>query len=119
MSNAVEAAAQDLETALRGVEGLRYYALGDAQVDPPAVVLGAPALAWEAYALAPTTATFPVFLVTALDDRALERLFAFLVPVAEALDAVADAAVQTANPGTYVAGTQELPCYTLNVEVAL
>ncbi len=118
MTNPVQAAAQDLETALSGVEGLRYYPLGS-NVDPPGLVMGPPALTWEAYCLTPTTATFPVFLVTALDDRALEQLFQYVVPVSEALEAVTDAAVQNASPGTYLAGTQELPCYTLSVEVAL
>ncbi|WP_435583377.1 hypothetical protein [Amycolatopsis thermoflava] len=117
MRTVTEAAAQ-LEAALKSVDGLRYVQLGS-DVDPPGLVLGVPQLNWEGYGSAPATATFPVIVVVAMDDRALEQLWKLVTPVATAVDTVPDAVVQTADPGVFNAGNQDLPCYTLSVEVSL
>ncbi|WP_435582917.1 hypothetical protein [Amycolatopsis thermoflava] len=114
----VAEAAQQLTTALATVEPLRLYTLGD-NIDPPALLIGAPQLTWDGYGPAATSATFPVFVIVAKNERALERLWEFVGPVAAAVDTVADAVVQTADPGTFPTGTQELPCYSLSVEVSL
>ncbi|OXM73085.1 MULTISPECIES: hypothetical protein [Amycolatopsis] len=115
----VSEAAQQIETALKTVDKLRLYQLDDDDIDPPGLVLGPPQLTWDGYGPAPTTATFLVFLVVAVDERALERLWQFVGPVAAALDTVQDAVVQSADPGAYPAGSQNLPCYSLSVEVSL
>lgn len=118
MSTVTEAA-EALEAALTTVEGLRTYRDPGANVAPPAVVLGPPLLRWEGFRAGPTSATFTVFLVTAADDRALERLWQWVPVVAEALDEVTDAATSTATPGTFPAGGADLPCYQLQAEVSL
>lgn len=114
----VKEATATLEAALKGVGGLRYFPLG-ANVDPPGLVLGPPMLERRANCFEWTDATFSVFIVVGMDDRALERLQQFVTPVADALDAITDAVVRTATPGVYNSGSQDLPCYTLNVEVSL
>ncbi|NIH81691.1 hypothetical protein [Amycolatopsis viridis] len=114
----VSEAAQQIETALKTVDKLRVYPLGD-DIDPPGLLIGAPQLTWDGYGSAPTTATFPVFLIVAMDERALELLWQLVTPVTAALDTVQDAVVQSADPGTFPAGSQNLPCYSFSVEVSL
>jgi hypothetical protein len=111
-------AALALEAALKTVAGLRLYRLGET-VDPPGIVVGPPQLVWESYGAGPATATFAVFVMVAMDDKALERLWEYVTPVAEAVESVADAVVRSADPGVYAAGTTDLPCYTLQVEMSL
>lgn len=118
MSNVVQAAALGLEAALKTVAGLRVYRLGTT-VDPPGIVVGPPQLAWEGYGGGPATATFAVFVMVAMDDKALERLWEYVTPVSEAVESVAAAVVRGADPGVYAAGTTDLPCYTLQVEMSL
>ncbi|MEU0467210.1 hypothetical protein ABZ215_24685 [Amycolatopsis sp. NPDC006131] len=112
-------AAQQLEAVLKTADSrLRFYTIGD-NLAPPAVLLGAPQLTWGTYGPAPTTATFPVFLIVDLDSRALERLWQLVGPVTAAIDTVPDAVVQSADPGMYPTGSQNLPSYSLSVEVSL
>lgn len=119
--SAVDAAAQRLTEALQGVEGVRLYDLGDANVDPPALVLGMPRLTFDTYTPGQITgATFPVFLVVAMDERAQPRLWELAEPVAEAIESVVDAAISgAAEPSLYLAGQTELPSYTFTVEMSL
>lgn len=118
MSNVVQDAALALEAALKTVAGLRVYRLGE-NIDPPGIVVGPPRLDWTAYCAAPTEATFAVFVMVGMDDKALERLWQYVPPVSEAVDAVTNAAVRSATPGIYTSGTSDLPCYTLSVEFSL
>lgn len=118
MSTVVQDAALALESALKTVEGLRVYRLSD-NVDPPAFVVGAPALRWDNFCGDPTEATFAVFLIETGDDRALERLWQHVGPASEAIDTVENAAVISAAPAIFEAGATPLPCYVLSVEVSL
>lgn len=115
----VKEAAEALEAALGAIEGARVYRELGATLDPPALVLGPPALSWEAVCREPTAATFIVHVVEAADERALERLWLLVPQVAEAIDSVLDASVRRADPGTYPTGGSELPSYSVQVDVAL
>lgn len=108
-----------LVTALRTVPGLRVAQDVGEVVDPPAAILGPPLLAWNGYCDGPTSATFTVNVVVTFDERAMERLFAFLPLVAVAVDSVPDAVVTAAAPGTYRIGNADLPCYAVTVECAV
>lgn len=115
----VDEAADSLTTALAAVPGFRQYALGDGQIDPPAWVLGPPLLDFASPFPEPTQATFTVFVVAPLDERAPERMYRAVQPFVEAIDGVTDAVVRNAVPSMYLAGSQDLPCYSLSVEVSL
>lgn len=115
----VKEAAEALEAALKAVDGLRVYRESDASVDPPAAVLGAPSLSWEAFCSGPTSATFPVYLIVPASGRAVEQLWDLVPLVADAIEQVPDAAVTEASPGAYLAGGQQLPSYDITVEVSL
>lgn len=115
----VDAAADELTAALKAIDGYRGYALGDGQIDPPAWVVGPPLLDFEAFGPEPTQATFTVFVVVPFDDRAPERMYRAIAPFTEAIDGVTDAVVRNASPGIYVAGAQELPCYSISVEFSI
>ncbi|PWW50263.1 hypothetical protein [Actinokineospora spheciospongiae] len=114
----IQKAAEELAAALRQVPGVRVYTEAGAVPDPPAVLIGPPRLRWETQApdLAPTSATFPVWLVVTLDDRALYRLWDLVPAVALALDEHAAATVVEATPDVYHG---DLPAYLLTVEVGL
>lgn len=107
----------DLETALRGIDGVRYYDTGD-NLDPPAVLVSPPSLNWDGFC-GPTSATVQVFLVVGQTDRALPQMLRYLPLVSEAVDSVTDAAVRTATPTIFSAGSSELPCYAISVELAI
>ncbi len=116
---AVADAAGRLAEALKAVKGLRMFKLG-AAVDRAGVIVGMPRLSYESYSPGTVTgATFPVFLIVPLDERAPERLWEFAEPVAEALESVYGATVGTADPGLYLSGGNELPSYTFTVEMSL
>jgi hypothetical protein len=87
-------------------------------VDPPAVIVGAPALLWEGLC-GPTSAQVIVWVVVTLDDLSLARLLELVPLVAVALDTVENATVVRADPGTYPIGTSDLPAYQIHVDVAL
>ena len=115
----VDQAADDLTAALNTIDSYRGYALGDGQIAPPAWVIGPPLLEFESPFPEPTQATFTVFVVFAMDERAPERMYRAVAPFVEAIDGVTDAVVRTALPGVYGAGAQDLPCYSISVEVSL
>lgn len=118
-TDAVKVAAEALEVALNAVENVRAYRDPSAVLVPPGVVIGPPRLAFEAYCLEPTSATFPLYLVVKFDDRVLERMWSFVPTIAAAVDKVPGAAVTRADPGVFNANGQDMPCYEITTEVAL
>lgn len=117
--SAIAKASQALAAALRTVPELRVYTDPGASIDPPAALVGPPQLTWEAYDVAPTGARFVVVLMAAADERALECLWDFVPLVAAAIEAVPDTVVRQANPGVWLTGGTELPCYEIQVEASL
>lgn len=115
----IKPAAETLLTALRGVAGVRVYDDSGANVDPDAVVLGPPTLEWAGVCPGPTSARWTVYVVVKASDRALQRLWDLVPAVADAVDAVPDAAVIRADPGVFSAGGVDLPCYQIQVDVSL
>lgn len=115
----VQTAAQLIEAALREVEDVDVTADLGANLDPPAVILGPPDLAFEAMSSTPTVAAFPVWVVAGADEDAMPRLWALLPAVAAAVDDLDFAAVTVAIPGAYNSGGSDLPAYELTVEAAL
>lgn len=116
---AIAEAAARLVAGLKTVEGLRHVELA-AAVDRPSFVVGMPRLSFEAYDPGTaTSATFPVFLVVPLDDRAQKRLWDYVEPVAAALEGLSAVTVGTAEPGMYESGSVPLPSYTFTVEMSL
>jgi hypothetical protein len=116
----IEQAANALRAAAATVEGLRVHPDVGPGVDPPAVVVGVPALEWEALCPGPTSAQFPVWVVVPNDlARADTRLYELVPLVAAALDEVPDATVVRADPGTYPSSGVDLPAYQITVDVAL
>lgn len=118
MTNPVQDASAALESALSAIEGVRFYRLGTT-TSGVSVVLSPPKLTWETYSTVPTTATFLVHLVVPFDDRAVEKLWEFVVPVSEAIESVVDAVVLSADPGLYPDGSTSLPEYVFTVEYSL
>jgi hypothetical protein len=112
-------AAGTLGAALKTVAGVRLYDLGDS-VDPPALIIGMPQLAFDAYCPGQiTSVTFPVFLIVAMDNRAQTELWELVEPVAAAIEGVDGATISSADPAVYQAGSQELPAYSFIVEMSL
>lgn len=107
-----------LSAACNTVDGLREYGLG-AAIDPPAFVVGPPALTYEAYDADPTSARFLIYVMVPADDRALPRLWGFVEQLAAAINTVTSAVVVRADPGRFAAGTADLPSYEILVEVSL
>lgn len=107
-----------LNAALRAVEGLRVDMSGLGDVAPPAVVVGPPTLAWQAYSDVPTDVSFDVVLYVPADDRAVARLLRFLPLVRDAVETVEDVVVVTATPQTFRSGGTDLPAYRLQIEVS-
>ncbi|HEV7649390.1 MAG TPA: hypothetical protein VGP26_14650 [Actinophytocola sp.] len=108
-----------LGDALSGLDGIRYYANLGANIDPPATIVSLPRLAWEAICAGPTSATFLVYLMVPLNDRAVDRLQEMLPAVVEAIESYPDAVVTTATPLVSPFGGPDLPAYEITVEVAL
>lgn len=119
----VRDAADALAAAVATVDGVRVYMDPGAAVDPPAVIVGPPALGWEAFAAAPTTARFPLWVVVAASEFALPALWELVPRVAAAAEAMVSASLldgpAAATPTTYHSGGVELPAYELTIEVAL
>lgn len=117
---AVMAQAERLREALRTVEGVRVYEDPAATVRPPGAFVGPPRLQWETGCPEPTSATFVVIVMVAMDKRALERLMQLVPQVAEAIDELlAEAAVMRAEPSVFNSGGTDLPSYEITVEVGL
>lgn len=117
----VQQAAADLEAAVRQVDGVRFYRdPSAAMVDPPAALVGPPRITFDGMCPGPTAATFVVYVLASMDERAVSRLWDLVPLVAEAIDEqVRDAVVTEANPGVFDAGGNDLPSYEITVEVAL
>lgn len=122
MSDAAIQARNDLYAALAGVPDLVPYKDLGATIDPPGLVVGPPRLAWTMLTTQPTEATFAVFVIGALGEDAIEDLYAYVQPVA---DAITDnypegrATVQSADPTVYPSGGSDLPALEFSVDVAL
>ena len=116
--SAIADAAVMLETALKGMDGVRAYRDPGANLQCPAAVLGPPALTWETGCVGPTSARFLVYAVVDADERAVEKLWDLVDQVANAIDAT-DAVVVHADPAVYTSGTRQLPCYEITTEVGL
>lgn len=108
-----------LNASLDSVAGLRVYSDIGAVIDPPGTVVGPPSLMWEAMCSHPTSARFLVYVVVAGDERALDNLWSWVELVTSALEAVENAVVIRADPGTFNSGGSELPCYEISVEVGI
>lgn len=117
--SAIKEKVDELEAALRGVEGSRYYGEPGATIDRLGVVMTSPELRWDHFCEGPNAATFLIYVVTAADERALEDLWELVPRVALALDGVENAAVTRAAPGTFYTGGSELPSYEITCEVDL
>lgn len=115
----VSDAAEALEAALRTVPGLRVYTDVGAAIDPPGAVVGPPSLTWGSVCAEPSSATFLVAVVVAMDDRAMPRLWELVPQVATALETVSDAVVRRATPDVWTSGTANLPSYAVFVEMSL
>lgn len=120
--NAVEAAHAALLAAAGGVDGVRAYVDPGSNMDPPAVLIGPPRLEWDTYSTeSPATAQFVAIVMVKFDDRAIQNLERIVPLVGAAIfeaDTV-DAVVGPALPGVWRAGTTELPCYEIQIEVSL
>lgn len=116
----VKEAAEALQAALKTVPGTRVYTDPSAMVDPPGLVIGPPRLQWQTMCTGPTEAVFTVYVVTALNDRTLERLWELVPQVADAVDNnMYDAVVLRADPGVFPAGGPDLPAYEMTIEISL
>ena len=113
-----DAIAAELQRLAQGDTRARYYELGD-DVDPPAVLVGVPALTWDSLCAAPTMARFPVILCAPANERAVNYLLDNFDAVVDAIESVVDVTVTTVTPTSWVVGTTELPCYDITAEVAL
>lgn len=119
--NAIADAERALWDALSQVAGVHVQPDFGPAVDPPAVVLGPPALVWESGCLGPSSAQWRVYVVVTADEKSAQRLYELVPAVADALDGVRQAAVTRADPGRWPnsTGTGDLPTYEITVEVAL
>jgi hypothetical protein len=118
--NAVEAVIDALYGALAAVDGLRVARGVGLRLDPPAALVGPPQLELNGIASEPTEATFIVPVVVADGEHTLADLMAWTPLVIAAIDAVDDAVVRRADPGSWPAGSgSDLPAYLITVEVAL
>lgn len=125
--NVVEVAAAELAQAIRAKLGQVFLVTTDpgGMTNPPAVVVGPPLLTWEAFGSLrgnspPTSATFTVFVVEQMDEYAVSNLWSHALQVTQVIeDDVLSAVVTTAAPGLFAANGQELPCYSITVEMSL
>lgn len=108
-----------LLAALGTVDELRVESDVGAQLDPPAAMVGPPALTFGGPTSDPAGATFVVIVAVAADDRAVDRLFALLPEVTAAIESQTDAVVTGADPGAWQNGSTALPCYEISVEMSL
>lgn len=113
--SAIGDAIDDLAAAAATVASVRVHKLGE-DVTPPAVVVGPPRLSPLGGCPGPVSASFPVDVIVAADSGALERLWELVPAVWSAIEERTVAVVTAADPGTYLSGTTELPCYELTVE---
>ena len=76
-------------------------------------------MTWESFDSDPSEAVFSVYVIAPFSENAMVLLWEFVSPVAEAVEAQTSAVVRTAEPALFRAGTQELPCYILDVQFPL
>lgn len=115
----VKTAAQALLDGLGSIAGFRAYADLGAVLEPPAAVLGPPALTWSTPSDEPTGATFLIYVCVESGERSLEQLWDLVPVVAAALDDVRDVDVIRADPGSYTNAGVDLPAYVITVEMEL
>lgn len=108
-----------LRGAAKTVQDIRAHADPTATPDPPVVAIGPPSITWEGYSGEPTSATYPVYVVVALDSRSIERLVDLAPKVAAAIAELTEAVVLRAEPNMFNGGGPALPCYEITVEVSL
>lgn len=116
MSYVVEQLTALREALIAG--GLRVHRVGD-PLDPPAVLIEPPSLTWVRRGPAPSEATFRVAVVIAADDREAERATELALSVAALVDGLRGFVVRSAEPDRVKSGSTELPCFMINIEVAL
>jgi len=118
---AIADAAVEIETALETLEWAAVYRDPGATINTPGIVLGPPALLWEAGCPGPTSARFLVYVIVDADERAVERLWEYVAEVADTIDEKTGVVVIRADPATYVAGSPatQLPAYEIQVEASL
>lgn len=105
--------------ALSDIDMKRVHRIGEALTDPPAVVVGIPAMVWQGTASQPTGYTWPVAVVVPANDQAVVELLELVPRVAAALDKIAQVTVMRADPGVWSDGAVSLPCYEITCEVNL
>lgn len=95
---------------------LRGYKLGE-DITPPAILVGPPSFTPRGYCAdgLAADATFPVWVIVALDDKTAERLYTLAPAVAIAIEAESQGTVSDARPATYGAPSGDLPAYELTV----
>jgi hypothetical protein len=119
VTTAVRDARNDLNAALRTVPDLRVHDSPSGLDSPPAAFLTLPVLVWESSSPLPTDAHFGVIVCVSFDDRGVELLETLVPAVVAAIESVDDAVVTSAVPNKFDAGTQEMLCYQIQVEVSL
>jgi hypothetical protein len=122
MTGRVEAAMVELETELATLEDTFGKPVRDVGSAPglPALVMGPPIVQFEGAAIGPTGLQAIVWVVVAMDARALERLWAYVELVAETVDKqTADWVVRQASPSVYPAGGTDLPAYQIQCEAGM
>lgn len=111
-----------LIVAAQAVEGV-HVVRGDqtGTMRTPAVVVGLPNTRWEAYCAEPTSATFRVSIVVALDEYAMGRLLRLLPLVHDAIEENTRATVTEAIavPFDSPLGAVGLASYELTTEFPL
>lgn len=109
-----------LTDAAKVVPRVRSYLDPTADVEPPGVIIGPPAIEFDGYSGEPTAATFPVYAFVAWDEFAVARLIDLGPRVAAAItENLDDAVVTRAEPTVFNAGGTDLPAYQITVEVSL
>lgn len=112
-------ASKALAAAAKSVAGVEVSTDLGANLNPPTVMIGVPSLTWNGYRVEPNEATFPVFVIVAMDEYAIEKLWTLVPIVAAALDDTDDATVVSASPAVFQNGGHDFPAYEISVEIAL
>lgn len=117
---AYRAIVTDLGDALRAL-GAPLRVVDDlaANVDRGAVVVGPPTFLWEGLCSPdePTGATFEIYLVEDLGERAVDRLLVNLPALLVAVGQIGnETSVTGCVPGAFPSGTSDLPCYQVTAE---
>lgn len=117
--NAIADAVAALVAAAKTVAGVEASTDLGAELNPPTVMIGPPQLSWDGYNIAPTQATFSVFVIVDFDEYAIEKLYKLVPQVAAALDANTDGSVISASPAVFQSGGHDMPAYEITCEVPL